>query len=191
MLRNLNPQFGSVIAEMMGDIDITGRLTASEPSGAVQADGARVAWRLAEGRYAATFGKIRFVLPEPRPADADAALAALAETTATQVRALRTAERQAIFERLESDKWQDLRGAGFAFLPAAQEAVMDPAGDPAVRRAAAGFLSAWVTQPVEEVWPRDPGYAQRLRLLHELRSVPIPEIANPAGWIHERGAQRK
>ncbi len=169
VLRNLNPQFGSVIADMMGDIDITGRLTASEPAEAVQADGARVVWRLAEGRYAETFGKIRFVLPEPRPADADAALAALAETTATQVRALPAAERQAIFERLESDKWQDLRGAGFAFLPAAQEAVMDPAGDPAVRRSAAGFLSAWVTQPVEEVWPRDPGYAQRLLLLHELR----------------------
>jgi hypothetical protein len=191
VIRNLNPQFGSVIADMMGDIDITGRLTASEPADAVQADGARVVWRLAEGRYAETFGKIRFVLPDPRPADGDAALAAIAEATATQVRAFPKAERQALFERLASDKQRDLRGAGFAFLPAARESVMDSASDPEVRRSAAAFLSAWVTQPVEEVWPRDPGHAQRLRLLHELRSIPIPEIANPAGWIYERGAERK
>jgi len=191
VLRNLNPQFGSVIADMMGDIDITGRLTASEPADAVQADGARVVWRLAEGRYAETFGKIRFVLPQPRPVDADAALAAIAQITANQVRALPAAERQALFERLKSDKLQDLRGAGFAFLPAAREEVMAPASDPAVRLSAARFLSEWVTQPVEEVWPRNPGYAERLRLLHELTSIPIPEIANPAGWIEERGRNPK
>jgi hypothetical protein len=191
VLRNLNPQFGSVIADMMGDIDITGRLTASDPGEAVQADGERLVWRAAEGRYADTFGKIRFVLPEPRPADADAALAAIAEETATQLRALPVDERLAIFERLKADKLHDLRGAGFAFLPAARQEVMDPGADEAVRHSAAAFLSAWVTQPVEEVWPKDPGYKERLRMLHELTSIPIPEIANPAGWIEERGEKRE
>ena len=191
VIRNLNPGFGSVIADMMGDIDITGRLTASEPAEAAQVDGDRLVWRLAEGRYAETFGRIHFVPPQPRPADPDAALAAIADTTALQMRAFPAADRVAIFERLKSDKLHDLRGAGFAFLPAAREAVTDPEADEAVRHAAAGFLSAWVIQPVEEVWPKDLGYAQRLRMLHELTTLPIPEIATPAGWIEERGRNAK
>ncbi|HEY6553766.1 MAG TPA: hypothetical protein VI669_10430 [Vicinamibacteria bacterium] len=191
VIRNMNPGFGNVIADMMGDIDITGRLSASDPADAVQVDGERLVWRLAEGRYADTFGKIRFVLPDPRPADTDEALAAIAEITATELRALPAPERLAIFERLTSDKQRDLRGAGFAFLPAARRELTDPEADEAVRRAAAAFLSAWVTQPVEEVWPSHPGYAHRLRLLKELTSLPIPEIANPAGWIWERGEKRR
>ncbi len=190
-LRRLDADIAGVIADMMGDIDITGRLVASDPESAAQAGGERVAWRITEGRYAETFGKIRFVLPKPAPADGDAALAALAATTASQVRAMAVPERIAIFERLKSDKLRDLRGAGFAFLPAAKEAVMDPGADPALRQAAAAFLSEWVVQPVEEVWPKDPGYRQRLQLLRELTAIPIPVIANPAGWILERGEKRK
>ena len=70
-----------------------------------------------------------------------------------------------------------------ASFPAAKKAVLDPTSDPALRRAATSFLSAWFTSPVEAPYPRDLGYQERVRLFRELTDLPIPEIANSARLI--------
>ena len=190
-IRHMHSDVGEVIADMMGDIDINAWLIASDPEQARQLDGERLAWKLTEGRYADTFGKIRFVLPKPPPADADAALAAIAAITTAQVQAMAVADQVALFERLRSDKKRDLRGAGMAFLPVAAATARDANADAGVRKAATQFLSDWTVQPIDELSPSVPGYRERLRMWKELTTVPVDVIANPAGWVVERGEKAR
>jgi hypothetical protein len=63
-------------------------------------------------------------------------------------------------------------------LPAARDAVVDPASPPAVRRAARLFLTDWVTAPTLAVDPHLPAYDTRWKLIAALGDVPVPEIAN-------------
>jgi hypothetical protein len=192
-LRHLNAEVASELAYAMGDIDIASGLTASDPAEAVQRDGERIIFGIDRGPYADTMGRIRFVLPSPAPTSADAALAALAANVATQVRKLDRAGRIELFDRLKSDKKDELAGAGLIFVPAAKEAMTDPKVGEEIQRAAAGFLSEFVTQPVQEPKPREPAYKERLRLLRELLDVPVPEIATRAAWIVEsaQSAEKK
>lgn len=81
---------------------------------------------------------------------------------------------------------------GFVFLRAAREAVVDPGAPQALRDQARRFLEVWVTQPVEDPWPKDPGFTTRVRLLRELTTIPQPNaIAIPASWIVERAEKRR
>jgi hypothetical protein len=190
-LRALSPAAAGIFADLLGDLDPAGRLKASEPAAATLAGGERMIWRAGDEPYAATFGRFRYALPAPPPESADAALAALAVTVAEQARTLSDAERSALFAHLAQDKAAERTAAGFAFLPAAKEALLDPRGDPALRKAAAGFLAAWVTQPVEDPWPKHLAFRQRIALDRELMDLPMTEIAVPAGSIVERAESRR
>lgn len=77
------------------------------------------------------------------------------------------------------------------FLPAARQAVLDPRSPEAVRRAAGDFLSAWVTQPVEEPWPRQPGFRERVRFFRELGDVPLTGVPVMSRSIAERAGERR
>jgi hypothetical protein len=190
-LNHLDSRFGAVIAEMLGDFDITGRLIASEPSDAVLAEGEAITWRVGDGTYADTLGRIHFQHPHVMPENADAALAALIDSTTTRTRAFAAAAQIALFNRLKTDKLADLRNAGEVFVPAAKAALLEAQSDPALQRAARGFLSEWVTQPIEEPFPGALAYAGRVNLFRELTRVPVPEIANLAAGVVERANQRK
>jgi hypothetical protein len=189
-LANFRSAGAGVLGEFLGDLDRTDRLVAGEPASATLASGERLLFPAGSGAYADTFGGLRFTPTQPDPADAEGALAALSTATAAQLRALPATDRADLFHRLTRDKTEGRRAAGFAFLAAAKEALLDPNGDEATRSAAKAFLAAWVTQPVEEVWPQDLGYRTRIRLLRDLTDLPVPEIANPARWIAERGEER-
>jgi hypothetical protein len=186
-LARVQPQVAEVIGDMLADLDVTGRLVASSPGAAQLAHGGeRLTWRVGDGTYAETIGRMAFAAPSQPPADADAALRRLAEIVAAQVRAFDAAERAALFDRLAADKVAGRYGAGLLFLPVAREIAF--AGDPrsADALAAAGFLDVWVTQPVEEPWRDDAGFRARIEAWRSLLDAPEPSIANRARWIVER-----
>lgn len=189
-LRAVQTDVGSVFGDMIDTLDPLGRLIASEPGTAALAQGARLALPAGNGLYADTFGRIRFAPPAAAPSSADAALAALGETVRAQVAAMAPIDRVALFSRLQMDKTNDLKQAGLVFLPAAREALLDPHGDETVRAAAGGFLSGWVTQPVDDPYPGEPAFAGRVKLYRDLTGLLEPVIANPAGWIVERAEKR-
>ena len=189
-LRHLNADVAMLVADMLGETDITGRLVASDPAQATLAGGDVLRWPAGRGDYAETFGRIRFEKPAPAPRDADHALAALAATVTTQVRSMAITDRVALFRRLERDKGAGLRGAGLVFVGAAKEAVLDSQASAELRQAAGRFLSAWVTQPVAEPWPRDAGFRERIRLFESLKDVPISDVAILSASIAQRAAGR-
>ncbi len=190
-LRHLNPEFAGVVGDMIGDLDRTTRLVASEPADALLADGEVLRWPVGGGAHAATFGRLRFAQPQPAPQGGDEALAALAASAAAQVAAMPQADREALFAQLEQDKWAGRPDAGLVFLPAARQAVLDARSPEPVRRAAGDFLSAWVTQPVAEPWPRYAGFRERVRLFRELADVPVAGVPVMSQSIAERAAQRR
>ena len=186
-LARVQPQVAEVIGDMLADLDVTGRLVASSPGTAQLAHGGeRLSWRVGEGAYADTIGRIAFAAPSPPPADADAALRRLVETVTTQVRAFDPTQRAALFERLAADKVAERYGAGLLFLPVAREIAY--AGDPGSVDAVAaqGFLDVWVTQPVEEPSRHDAGFRARIVVWRSLLDAPEPSIAHRARWVVER-----
>jgi hypothetical protein len=190
-LRHLNPDMAEVVGDMLNEIDITGRLVASEPAQALLAGGEVLRWPAGGGAHAATFGRLRFARPDPAPRDGDQALAMLAASTAAQVAAMPGADRAALFAQLEQDKWAGRPDAGLVFLPAARQAVLDAQSPGPVRRAAGDFLSAWVTQPVEEPWPQYPGFRERVRLFRELGDVPVAGVPVMSKSVADRAGERR
>lgn len=189
-LAHVQPQVAEIIGDMLADLDVTGRLVASSPGAAQLAHGGeRLNWRVGEGAYADTIGRVTFAAPPVRAVDADAALRQLAETVTTQVRALDPARRAALFERLAADKQADRFGAALLYLPVAREAAFDPGHDAAEARAAYRFLDAWVTSPTDDPWPQYPAFAERVKLWSGLIDVPEPTIANRARSIVEAASR--
>jgi len=190
-IRSMNAGFGEVVSDMLGDVDRLDRLVPSTRDTAALVNGERLAWPAGSDVYAQTFGKLNFTMPKPRPASGDAALDMLANSVATQMRALDDDARAVMFAQLAKDKQGERTKSGFVFLRAARDAVVDPNTSPDVRKQARRFLDAWVTQPVEEPDPRDPAFATRVKLLRELMALPKPDdVAVRAGWIVERAEQR-
>ena len=85
-VRTMNADFGQVVEEMMWTVEGPDRFVAAAPADATLAKGARVVLASGSAGYADTFGAIAFKLPNPPPADPDAALLALADTVAAQMR---------------------------------------------------------------------------------------------------------
>jgi hypothetical protein len=115
-------------------------------------------------------------------------LRALVAQATDGLRALDAEQRSALLQHLARDKHAGRYGAGWLFLPGAVAALDD--GDAGLARAARDFLEAWVTQPVDEPYPEQPGFAVRVELLRPLAALPIPEIAIMAGSIVERATAR-
>ena len=84
---------------------------------------------------------MRFELPQPTPATADAALAGLRAQVSAQVPRLEASEQAALFVRLEREKEAGLDEAQVLFTSAAEDALRDKERDATVRRAARHFLS--------------------------------------------------
>lgn len=141
LLRHVNRDWAMVGTDMVDDINRTTRLIASEPAEAPLADGERLVWRLNQGAYADTFGRLRFVPPAVPPPTADAALRLLREQASAGVRKLEAGEQAALFARLEEEKAAGLAATQALFTSAAEDVLRSPVTDPSVRRAARHFLS--------------------------------------------------
>jgi hypothetical protein len=188
-LARLDPRVAELISDMFTDFDKTGRMIATEPRRAVLVDGERVQWKVGDGVYADTLGRIHFVAPTAVIPNADTALTSLVDVVTVQTRAFDAPAQLALFTRLHDDKVAGLRRAGLAFVPAAKTALLDTQGDAQVQRAAQRFLTEWVTQPIEEPDPHDPAYRERVHLFATLADVPVPEIANSVtSWATQDAA---
>src|SRR5438128_2733963 len=189
-LGHLNVDVGAAVEQMLGDIDIEARLTASEPGEALLRNGERISFAMDRGLYADTIGRFRFVLSDPMAKrSADEALAMLAANIAAVVGKLDRAERIELFENLRRDKQNRLADAGLAFLPAAKEALVDPKSTAELQLAARRFLSVWLETPLPEPRRGEPAFEARLKLFRGLVDIPVTVIAYPASIIVERAEQ--
>ena len=138
-----NPQFGSVIRDVFADIGQTSRFVDSTPEDAILARGTRLVWDSGTSVYAESLGRFKLTAPTPAPPSPDAALAILASSVQSQVKALDEAGKVELFVRLKRDVDSDLDHAGIVFLPAAKDAVLARSSSEAPARAAHRFLNAW------------------------------------------------
>ena len=190
-LRTVSKDMAGIVGDMIGSIDRTGRVIGVPPAAATLARGERLIFAAGREPYAATFGRLA-LSPPPRPiADANAALLALTAATAGAMRAMPLADQRQVLAQLLSDKRNDVKGAGLAFVPYARETLLDGRADPELRVAARRFLSEWVVQPIVEPHRSDPDFDARLRLYNELAEVPIPEIWIMAKSVADRARESR
>jgi len=189
-LARIHPDVAEVVGEMLESVERVERVVASDPDEATLAGGEALRFRVGGGAYAETLGRLRFAKPERPAKSGDEALAALVASVTPQVGGLPEAEREALFVRLRQDKEAGRTGAGLFFLAAARDAVLDAGSSPGVRQSAGDFLWAWVTQPVDEPWPQDAGFRERVRLFEMLKDVPTTGVPIMSASIAERALAR-
>jgi hypothetical protein len=178
-LSHLNPQWASMMSDIWRDMEGADRLVASEPADATLAGGERLIWRAGEGIYADTFGQVRYALPQPAPASAEAALATLAQTVTAQTRALSDDEQVEMFSRLQRNTENDLIGAVLVFLPSEKEAALDHKSVDVLWRAQRAFISARLLAQSGRPAPTDLGHHDGERLNKEARVVKTRHLASP------------
>lgn len=140
IVRHANSDWADVVGSMLDDINRVTRFSASAPSDALLADGERVQWRVSEGRYADTFGRLQLAPPSPLPATPEAAREALSGQVAVQVRNLDSAHKAALFEKLRVLHDAFARDVQSVFCDAAEGTLRDAGADAAAHRAARDFL---------------------------------------------------
>lgn len=141
IVRHANADWADIVTGMLDDINRVTRFTASTPGGdALLAGGARLQWKASDGRYADTFGRMHFVLPEPLPASADAARQALSAQVSAQVRHLDSGERTVLFARLRELYAADARDVQAIFRTAAEDTLRDATANAGAHKAARNFL---------------------------------------------------
>jgi len=189
-LRTVSKDVAAIAGDMIGGIDRTGRVIGAPPADATLARGERLILPVGREPYAATFGGL--ALPPVRVAgDANAALQALTTATAAAMRGRTLADQRQVLAQLLSDKRNDLKSAGLAFVPYARETLLDGGTDPELRLAARRFLSEWVVQPIVEPHRSDPDFEARVRLYAQLAEVPIPEIWIMAKSVADRARESR
>ena len=140
MLRHVNRNWADIASDMLDDVTRVTRLNASDPAGALLADGARVEWHADRGHYADTFGQVPFRAPQPLPASPQAARNALIDQTAKYVASLDSASKAALFVRLRQMDDAFLRNVQSIFFTSAEATLRDRNSDAAAHAAAKGFL---------------------------------------------------
>lgn len=140
LIAHANKDWAQIAGDMLDDVTRASRLTATTPDEAAFANGERLFWRLDQGEYADTFGRIRFVKPDPAPNTEAEALAALRAQAAAQVARFAPQEQLALLQRLSQDHENRRDRVQKVFTTAAEAIVRDPHADAVVRRAARHFL---------------------------------------------------
>jgi hypothetical protein len=190
-LRTVSKDIAGIAGDMIGGIDRTGRVIGAPPEDATLARSERLVLPVGREPYAATFGRLALP-PLPRlTVDANAGLLALTTATTEVMRALPRADQRQVLAQLLSDKRNDLKGAGLAFVPYARETLLDGNADAELRLAARRFLAEWVVQPIVEPHRSDPDFEARLHLYTELADVPIPEIRIMAKSVADRARESR
>lgn len=140
IVRHANANWAEIVSDMLGDINRITRFAASAPDEATLAHGERLVWHVEAGAYADTFGRIRFTLPQPPPANEAAALDALCAQASAQVLALDMDAQKALFESLRRQYEAGAQGVQKVFWKAAEDVLRDPRGDRGAHLAARRFL---------------------------------------------------
>lgn len=140
LLRHANSDWAVLSQGMLDDFTRTTRVIAAAPGELPLEHGERLTWHLDKGEYAQTFGRIRFVQPQPSPTTAEGVLAALREQATAQVLAMPAAEQTRLLRSLSENASNDRKRDLDVFTHAAEAIERDPAGDPAAHAAARHFL---------------------------------------------------
>lgn len=180
MVARISPGLAPIAAELLEDFTRGVSLRVSAPSRARLADGTRVEFSLEQGDYAATLGAAMPSPPPRVPADADAALQAIADGVAVRVRASDAVARANLFGRLRGAALAGRHAVGVAFLPAARAALLDADADPATAAAAHDFLVAWLIQSPPKPRRDEAGATARRHLYQTLYDVGDADIAGAA-----------
>jgi hypothetical protein len=140
IVRYANKDWADVVTGMLDDINRVTRFTASTPADALLSGGERVQWKASEGRYADTFGRMHFVLPQAPPASADAARVAFGMQVSTQVRQFDSATKAVLFTRLRELYEGNARDVQAIFRNAAEDTLRDASANGGAHKAARNFL---------------------------------------------------
>lgn len=140
LLRHVNANWAAISQGMIDDVTRTTRVIAAAPGELPLEHGERLLWRMGEGEYAQTFGRIQFRQPTPMPRTPEAVLAALREQATTQVRAMPAAEQAVLFRTLSENASNDRKRDLDVFTHAAEAIERDAGGDAAAQAAARHFL---------------------------------------------------
>lgn len=141
LIARANRDWATIASDMLDDVTRGTRLIASAPDEAEFARGERLVWRLDQGAYADTFGRIRYAKPAPAPKNKDEVIAALRAQTAAQVGVMPSAERLALLRQLSQDHRNRRDQVRTVFTTAAENALRDAAADSATHKAARNILS--------------------------------------------------
>lgn len=140
IVRHANKDWADVVTGMLDDINRVTRFTASAPGEASLASGERLQWRANQGRYADTFGRMHFVLPQPPLASAEAARDALSAQITAQAHQLDSSERANLFKRLRELYEGNARDVQSVFRATAEDTLRDANADASAHKAARNFL---------------------------------------------------
>lgn len=140
IVKRANSNWAEIVSGMLDDINRVTRFSASAPDEAMLAHGERLLWNVESGVYADTFGRMHFRMPQPAPANAVEALAALRAQAAEQVLGLDSHARSALFAKLREQHDAFARNVQTVFTLAAEKTVGDITVDAAARTAAKDFL---------------------------------------------------
>ncbi len=158
MIAYANKDWAQIASDMLDDVTRSSRLIATTPDEAAFAHGERLLWRLDQGAYADTFGRIRFAKPEPAPKTEADVLAALRAQAAAQVARFTPQEQLTLLQRLTQDKENRRDRDQKVFTTAAEAIERDPNADAAVHRAARRYLifgadyNVWDVDALEKSW---------------------------------------
>jgi hypothetical protein len=141
LIARANRDWATIASGMLDDVTRTSRLIATAPEEAELARGERLLWRLDQGEYADTFGRVRFAKPAPAPKSKDEVLAALRSQAAVQVTAMPAPDRLTLLQRLSQDHRNGRDRVRAVFTTAAENALRDAGADAATHKAARRFLS--------------------------------------------------
>lgn len=140
LVRHANKNWADIATDMLDDISRVTRFTASAPGETLLRDGERIVWKTNDGVYADTFGRLHFAPPNPAPATAESALAALRGQAADQVRGYGSGQRAALFLRLREQYDANRQNVQRLFTGAALDTLRDAGTDAAAHKAARNFL---------------------------------------------------
>jgi hypothetical protein len=158
LIMHANRNWAMIASAMLDDVTRGTRLIASAPADAELAQGERLSWRLDQGEYADTFGRIRYTKPQPAPKTKEEVIAALRAQTAAQVAQMASADQLGLFQRLMQDKENGRDRVQIVFTAAAEAVERDVLAEPAVHRAARRFLlfganyNVWDVDALEKAW---------------------------------------
>ena|SRR5579883_2929672 len=158
LLAHANRNWAKIASSMLDDVTRSSRLIASSPDDAEFAGGERLVWRVDQGAYADTFGRIRYAKPEPAPRNREEVIAALRAQTDQQMAQMTAQEKLAVLQQLMRDKEHNRDQVQIVFTTAAESIERDPHADPEVHRAARRFLlfganyDVWVVDALEKSW---------------------------------------
>ncbi len=158
LLTHVNRNWAAIASDMLDDVSRSTRILASAPEDAPFARGERLTWRLDQGEYAQTFGRIHFSKPDPAPKTKEEVLATLRAQASAQVARFTPREQLALLEHLAQDK-ENSRDRDQAIFTTAAEAIeRDANADTPVHRAARHFLllgagyNVWDVDALEKSW---------------------------------------